>query len=319
MVGRPALDPRFGALLVALTIAPALVIAVLFLQAFSADGSPQRPFTDALTYLAAGDRLNLGHDLYRLRPGDLPVDLYPALFPAPMVGPPTMGVIARPFAAVDVGLALWVASSWAALLGAVAYLVVRVGLLAVAVCIALSMSIGEQLAAGNVASFFPLLLIVAWRRRGTAAGGVAVGLMAGAKLAPIALAGWLLGTRDGRGIVGLTATLVALAVGVVLFAGWENVVDYGRVASIVSPSEWSVSSAVGVSWASYVVLVGGSLLAIGTARWPRVSFGVGILAMTFGTPALYWSGLVALLGVLAPLTDSDVFARYRFLPTRSTT
>lgn len=312
-------DPRFGVLLVVLTLAPALVIAALFLQAFSADGSPQRPFTDALTYLAAGDRLNIGHDLYRLRPGDLPVDLYPELFPVPMVGPPTMGVIARPFAALDFGLALWVASSWAALLGSAAYLVLRVGLLAVVACIALSLSIGEQLAAGNVASFFPLLLILAWRTRGSVIAGIAIGLMASAKLAPIALGGWLLGTRDSRAILSLAGTLIAMAIAVVLFAGWGNVLDYGRVASTVTPSDWSISSWVGVSWASYVVLVGGSLLAIGTARWPRISFGVGILAMTFGTPALYWSGLVALLGVLAPLTDSDSFARYRFLPTRSAT
>lgn len=293
---------------------PSLFAAFLFLDSFNAPASPQRPFTDAWTYLAAGDRLNLGHDLYRLRPGDLPVDLYPELFPVPMVGPPIMGVIFRPLAAIDIGLAIWVLACWSALLGTMAYLVDKVGILAVVVCIALSLSIGEQLAAGNVASFFPLLLLVAWKTRVRATPGVAIGLMATAKLAPIALAGWLIGARNWRAVAALAVTLALAAIACLVFAGWANTVDYLRVLSTVGPSTFSVSSALGVSWASYAVLVGGSLLAIATARWPRISFVVGILAMTFGTPALYWSGFVALLGVLVPLTDSTAFARFRMLP-----
>jgi len=303
--------------LVVLAILPSLYAAYLALDLLGAPGSPLRPFTDAMTYLAAGDRLNLGHDLYRLRPGDLPVDLYPELFPVPMVGPPIMGVIFRPLAAIDVGLAIWVIACWAAILGTIAYLVDKVGILAVVVCIALSLSIGEQLAAGNVASFFPLLLLVAWRTRERAIPGMAIGLMAAAKLAPLAMAGWLIGARNWRALVALAVTLVAAGLACLVFAGWENTIDYLRVLATVSPSTFSISSALGVSWASYAVLVGGSLLAIAVARWPRISFIVGILAMTFGTPALYGSGFVALLGVLVPLTDSAAFARFKMLPRRS--
>jgi hypothetical protein len=307
----------FRLALIAIALAPSLIVAALFLQAFSRLDSPQRPFTDAWTYLAAGDRLNLGHDLYRLRPGDLPVDLYPELFPVPMVGPPIMGVIARPLAAIEIGLAIWVIACWAAILGTMAYLVDKVGILAVVVCIVLSLSIGEQVAAANVASFFPLLLLVAWRTRERATPGVAVGLMAAAKLAPIAMAGWLIGARNWRALAALVVTLAAAGVACLLFAGFVNTFDYLRVLSTVGPSTFSVSRALGVSWASYAVLVGGSVLAIATARWPRISFCVGVLAMTFGTPALYWSGFVALLGVLAPLTDSAAFARFKMLPRRS--
>jgi hypothetical protein len=302
---------------VVIALAPSLIIAALFLQAFGRPESPQRPFTDAWTYLAAGDRLNLGHALYWLRPGDLPVDLYPELFPVPMVGPPIMGVIFRPLAAIDIGLAIWVIACWAAILGTMAYLVDKVGILAVIVCIALSLSIGEQLAAGNVAAFFPLLLLVAWKARAGAVPGVAVGLMAAAKLAPIAMAGWLVGARNWRALGALALTLAVAGLACLVFAGWANTIDYLRVLTTVGPSTFSISSALGISWASYAVLVGGSLLAIGTARWPRISFTVGILAMTIGTPALYWSGFVALLGVLVPLTDSVAFARYKMLPRRS--
>jgi hypothetical protein len=306
---------RFALIVIAL--APSLIIAGIFLQAFGRPDSPQRPFTDAWTYLAAGDRLNLGHDLYRLRPGDLPVDLYPELFPVPMVGPPIMGVIARPLAAIDIGLTIWVMACWSAILGTMAYLVDKVGVLAVIVCIALSLSIGEQLAAGNVASFFPLLLLVAWKTRERTTPGVAIGLMAAAKLAPIAMAGWLVGARNWRALLALVVTLAVAGLACLLFAGVANTFDYLRVLSTVGPSTFSVSSALGVSWASYAVLVGGSLLAFATARWPRISFIVGVLAMTFGTPALYWSGFVALLGVLVPLTDSAAFERFKMLPRRS--
>ena len=41
-----------------------------------------------MTYRAAGDRLNIGHDLYRLVPGDLPVLTIPGLYSAPLLSPP---------------------------------------------------------------------------------------------------------------------------------------------------------------------------------------------------------------------------------------
>lgn len=315
--GRRRLRLAFHVGLVILTLLPSLGIAVIYLQVLGTEESPQRPFTDALTYLAAGDRLNLGHDLYRHRPDDLPVDLYPALFPVPMVGPPTMGVLARPLAAFDLGLLVWMTGCWAALLGAVTYLVVRVGYIAIAASIMLALPIAEHLAAGNAAAFLPLLLIIAWVERRRTVAGIAIGLMAGAKLAPIALAGWLIGTRDRRALLALAATLAVIGLLVVLFAGWANVFDYLRVMTTVSPSVWSISTLLGIPWASYVVLVGGSLLAIATARWPRFSFCVGVLAMTFGNPALYMSSLVTLLGLLAPLIDSEVFARYRLGRARS--
>jgi hypothetical protein len=307
----------FRVSLIVLTLIPSIYVASQFFAAFNSPISLQRPFTDALTYLAAGDRLNLGHDLYRLRPGDMPVDLYPALFPVPMVGPPLMGVIFRPLAAIDIGLLIWVAACWTALVGAVAYLVDRVGLLAIVVCMAMCLPIGEQLAAANVASFFPALLIVSWNARASHVPGIAIGLMAGAKLAPIALAGWLLGSRNWPALVALAITLSTVAIACLVLAGPANVLDYQRVMATVDVSARSVSGVLGVSWASYAVLIGGTAISVGTARWPVVSFIAGIFAMTLGTPALYVSGMVALLGVLAPIADTPSLYRYRMLPGRN--
>ena len=49
------------------------------------------------------------------------------------------------------------------------------------------------------------------------------------------------------------------------------------------------------------VLVVGTLLAFTLGRWPAASFSVGVLAAVLGTPALYLSGLVTLLALLAPM------------------
>jgi len=72
---------------------------------------------DSFTYLAAGERLNAGHSLYALVPGDRPVDMHPPLWTVPFLSPPPMGVLVRPFALLpgDSGAYAW----WAACLVAI--------------------------------------------------------------------------------------------------------------------------------------------------------------------------------------------------------
>src|SRR5664280_555733 len=64
---------------------------------------------DSFTYLAAGERLNAGHSLYALMPGDRPVDLHPPFWTVPFLSPPPMGVVMRPFALLpgDTGAYAW--------------------------------------------------------------------------------------------------------------------------------------------------------------------------------------------------------------------
>ena len=64
---------------------------------------------DAFTYLAAGERLNVGHSLYGLLggAGDRPL-IDAALYPAPILSPPLIAVIWRPLAALGPGTVyLW--------------------------------------------------------------------------------------------------------------------------------------------------------------------------------------------------------------------
>src|SRR6266545_2097206 len=64
---------------------------------------------DAFTYLAAGERLNAGHALYALSPGDRPVDLKPPYWTVPLLSPPPIAVLWRPLAALpnELGLQVW--------------------------------------------------------------------------------------------------------------------------------------------------------------------------------------------------------------------
>ena len=288
---------------VAIALIPCIlgvIVAARYLQAMASPESGQPQFTDAVTYLAAGERLNAGHDLYRLGPGDRLLMIDPRISPAALLSPPPIAVLWRPIAALPFGFALWIAAVWIAVLGTTFYLVYRTGLRGAVVATALAPAIGVQLASGNMAAFFPLLLTLAWHWRDTAVSGAIVGVMASIKLAPGALGGWLVGARAWRSLAAAAmAAFAALAFSVV-GAGPSSIADYIGVARSVSPSPDSLSGLTGVSWLSPVVLVGGTILAICLGRWPSWSFIVAVAASVLGTPALYLSGYVTLLATLAP-------------------
>ncbi len=58
---------------------------------------------DAPTYLAAGERLNAGHNLYALVAGDRPVLLDPPYWIVPLLSPPPIAVLWRPLALLGSG------------------------------------------------------------------------------------------------------------------------------------------------------------------------------------------------------------------------
>lgn len=286
-------------LLAAIPCVVGLLIGLQYLQLMNDPLSTVPPFADANTYLAAGERLNAGHDLYTLGPGDRPVLILPEISSAALLSPPPIAVIWRPIAALPFGLALWVAAAWLALLGTTYYLVLRTGLRGAVVATALAPAIGEQLAACNVAAFFPFLLTLAWVLPGWRS-GLIVGVMASLKLAPAAMIGWLVGTGSWRG-VGAACLAIVVAIGLSLVgAGPDSLVRYVEVARMVAPSASSLSGITGVAWLSPAILIGGTIVAVALGRWPAWSFIVAVIASVLGTPALYLSGFVTLLATLAP-------------------
>jgi hypothetical protein len=276
------------------------------------------PFTDVTTYLAAGERLNAGHDLYRLQPGDRPVLQWPGLYTAPLLSPPPIAVLWRPLAAVDWGPIVWIVATWVVLWGAILFLVLRAGLWAVLLAVALSHAIGEQLAVGNANAFMPAVYLLLWRFRDRAWIGVLIAAAASVKLAPIAMAGWLIGTRRWAA---LAATAIAGAVIFViggLGAGFGSYVEYLGTLGGNTPTNLSLSGQLDIPWASYALLAGGTLLAIAIGRrYPTASWAVALLASVLGTPALYASGLVSLIALTAPLVGTGRALSWRLHPGSS--
>jgi hypothetical protein len=195
------------------------------------------------------------------------------------------------------------AACWLAVLGTTFYLVYRTGLPGAFVATILAPAIGEQLAAGNVAAFFPGLMVLAWKLRDRELAGVAVGVMAVTKLSPASLGGWLVGSRRWRAVASAVVTIGAILVITILGAGLTSFREYLDVATSTAPSTASLSGLTGIPWLSEATLVVGTLVALALGRWPRWAFTLAVLVSIIGTPSLYLSGWVALLAILAPFSD----------------
>lgn len=258
------------------------------------------PFNDASTYLAAGERLNEGHALYALEPGDRPVLLLDN-YPVPLVSPPPIAAIWRPLAAIPFGLALWVAAAWATLLGTVAYLVMRIGLRAAVVAAALSFPIGEQLVAANLTAFFPGLLVLTWRYRVDPRAGVIIGALAALKLAPAVMGGWFVGMHRARAVAWMLAGGVALTLIGAIGAGGTAYVDYASVARSIPPYPMTLSGQTGIAWLSQGALISGTVFAALLWRTPRLSYAVAVATLVVGSPVLSLTTFTLLLAALAPL------------------
>jgi hypothetical protein len=258
------------------------------------------PFNDANTYRAAGERLNDGHQLYALEAGDRPVLMLEG-FPVPLVSPPPVASLWRLIAAVPFGFALWIGAAWVALLGTVAYLVMKIGLPAAVVAAALSFPIGEQLVAANMTAFFPALLVLTWRHRADPRAGAIIGVLAGLKLAPAVMGGWFLGVHRTVGLVWMLVGAIATAIIGAFGAGAMSYVDYADVARSMPTFSMSLSGQFGISWLSQAALVAGSALAAALWRMPRLSFAVAVATLAIGSPVLQFTTFTLLLAALAPL------------------
>jgi hypothetical protein len=278
----------------------AVLIAVHYLSLMTSPLSMLPPFSDANTYLAAGERLNAGHGLYALAPGDRAVTIDRSVSSAPLLSPPPIAVLWRPIAAVPFGFALWVAACWACLLGTLFVLVYRSGYPGAILGTLLAPAVGEQLAAGNAIAFFPLLLVLAWRLRDRRVAGVIVAALTSVKLAPVCFVAWLLGGRRRVPASFLVAGVVILLISVI-GAGLDTWSAYIGVVRSTGPSPWSLSGLTGLPWLSFAMLAGGTVAAwLLRARRGR-SFAVAVATSVLGTPAVGLSTLATLIAVLVPV------------------
>ena len=251
---------------------------------------------DSLTYLAAGERLNVGHPLYALSPGDRAVDTAPPYF-GPLLSPPLIAVLFRPIALAGLtGLWVWTIAAGLAVTAA-AWYVARSLAGSIAV-IMLSFGLGIAAVSGNVSSLFLLGYLAVWRWRDQPLIGALIGVMGAAKLLPFVLVGFLVAGRRWHAI-GWCAVAVAVALAVsFLGAGWGNTVAYLGVARDAAPQPISLAYATGLPWLSPVILAAGTL---GAALMPeRAAFQVCIVTIVLGAPVLTWREMAALIALMAP-------------------
>ena len=271
---------------------------------------------DAITYLAAGERLNAGHPLYALQPGDRVVGLNPPYWTVPTLSPPFAAVLIRPAALLpgDVGAYLWWFGTMTAI-GATLFLLVRRAPIRTSIAvIVLGIPLTYEIGVGNVNAFMLAGAVAIWwaaTRGHQRSAGVIAAVLVMVKLWPIALAWWLITQRSWVAVKAGLVTGLVLAVISVLGAGLDAHFTYLQVVRDTTSIGTSVLSVAGIAryvgapesiaallpWA---VFVGGCALAWVFRDRPSVSYVCAIVAMTLGSSVVNINSYALLLAALAP-------------------
>lgn len=255
---------------------------------------------DAVSYLAAGERLNAGHALYALVSGDRPLEMSPPFWTVPLLSPPLIAVVFRPLAALpfEVGMWAWMVVSMAAISWVAWYLGTSARrFLFIA---ALGIGFGMETISGNMASFLIVGYLVVWWYRDRPWVGALVGVMMVAKLYPGLMIGFLVARREPRQLGSLALGALGATALAVLGAGLGAHIDYLDVIGASAPQPSSLAYLTHVPWLSFALLPAtAALAAVLPERW---SYRVCILGIVFAGPTLAWASLPALACLLAPAT-----------------
>jgi Glycosyltransferase family 87 len=255
---------------------------------------------DAWNYLAAGERLNAGHQLYALAATDRAVPIMPPFWTVPLLAPPPIAVAWRILAPLgDVAMVLWGVGALAAALASVAVLGRRAAVWPLFALLAAPVTMTAL--SGNASAFLLAGLVAAWAFRDRPwIVGVLVAVMAAIKLTPILLLVWLVATRRYR------AASATVAVGVVICAvslvgapgAWE-----AWLASVPSsaPAPLALATLLRVPTPTVVLAAAGAVLTTWLiTRSDRMTFAAGVVASAVATPAFYFQAIALLLGAAAP-------------------
>jgi hypothetical protein len=256
-----------------------LVIVPLVIDRYDDQILPTRPTGDPWNYLAAGERLNAGHPLYAISPGDRPVALLPPFWSVPLLSPPFIAVLWRPLALFgDAALVLWWLGTVATTSIYVIWLLRRLETpWAILALVILSPPLALGALHGNAMGY--LIPLLALRHP------AAVALAGAVRLTPALLApsvGFLATVRFG----------VLIALVSFLGAGIENHIDWLRSVPSSAPSASSVSGITGLP--PIVVLVSCALVAL-------LGWRPAVVAVTLASPATYFYTLGILTLLLIPL------------------
>lgn len=264
--------------------------------------APEVSGSDAWNYLGAGERLNAGHPLYALSPGDRPIPLLPPYWTVPLLAPPPIAVLWRPLALLgDPAMTVWTTAGLLATLATAAWLLARGGLIVAAIIAAMAGPLALQSLAGNANGFLFGALVLVWLLRSRP--WVAGALLAGAivvKLTPVLLLLWVIGTRRWRLLRGTVAGLAVIGIVSLAGAGLQNHVDWLASVPHSLPVPTSLAGLSGLS--STVILLGLGVL-VALAVWAgdeRLGFSAAVVAAAIASPALYLGTLGIAAAAAAP-------------------
>jgi hypothetical protein len=248
---------------------------------------------DTLTYYLAGTRLNAGHLLYDLGPGD---PWYAEMPEYPLFSPPFIAVAWRPLAAIpgQLGMLIWIVSmAFAATYAVIIALIGTRGWAGLLVA-ALTPSLVLLIGVGNVDALVLLGTIGAWRLIESdhdREAGLALGVLASLKLTPAILIFWLLVSTRWRA----TAWAVLAVAVCLLIAMLGTSPDiYLRYLRVIHEA-----AGFGNPWALGALIVGFVSVWALRAR-PSLSFVVAVMLMPLGSPVTAIHSWSVLLGASAP-------------------
>jgi hypothetical protein len=272
---------------------------------------------DAFTYLAAGERLNAGHPLYALSPGDRPVVLEPPYWTVPLLSPPTIAVAWRPLAALpsELGVYAWWALHVSSVLAAFLLVAARRPVAAAVALIVLAFPFAYELSVANVNGFVLLGLVLTWRA--TALGheratGALAAVLAAFKLTPALLGWWLLTARRWDALRWAVVTGLAILAVSLLGAGLDAHLEFlSIIGATASDGARPLSLAglarlLGMPAGAANQLPVATLIAGVAAIWllrdrPDRAFVVAVITMVLGSPTVSISWYALLFATLAPL------------------
>jgi hypothetical protein len=292
----------------AVWIALVAVTLVVWLGAIRALGfAPAVAGSDAWNYLAAGERLNAGHPLYAISPGDRPIVMLPPYWTVPLLAPPPIAVAWRPLALLgDPAMTLWAVAGLAATIVTTAWLLVRGGLIVAGIIAVLSPALAVQSLSGNVNGLLFGGLVLAWlfRSRPAIVGSLLAAAVA-IKLTPVLLVIWLAAARRWRAVAMMVAALIAIGVISLLGAGVEAHLDWLASVPHSQPVPTALASLIGVPSSIVIAALAVVAIAVALRGDERLTFSVAVVCAALASPALYLGTLGIAAAAAAPWIPHD--------------
>jgi hypothetical protein len=285
---------------------------------------------DSFTYLAAGERLNAGHLLYALSPGDRLVGFEPPFFTVPLLSPPPIAVLFRPLAAIpnEIGVYVWWIATILVLAGVILWMLRERPILVGLAVLVLSIPIVYQIGVGNLNGLIVAGIVLAWylltRGRDTAAGAT-FALMTAFKVTPGIFLWWLITQRRWDAFRAFVVTGLVVLLISVLGAGLQAHLEYLGIARQTATAGTTYLSLAGA--ARYIgvpveianllpmaaILVGAVVIWLLRDR-PGPAYIAAILTLILGSPVVQITWFTILLAALAPIVWPMSSARIEARP-----